>query len=64
MWGGSNKNLELGVCVVEACVLEGVCEEILGGLYFIITGGERKFRINRKIWIIRYDLNLNLRDKK
>ena len=51
-------NWEMGVCVVE-----GVCEEILGRLYFIITGGERKFRINKKIWIIRYDLNLNLKAK-
>ena len=51
-------NWELGVCVVE-----GVCEEILGRLYVIIKEGEMKFRINRIIWIIRYDLNLNLKAK-
>ena len=63
MRGGSSNNLELGVCVVEACLL-GVCEKILGGLYLIDTGWGGQFRIKRKIRIIRNDLKLNIIVKK
>ena len=59
MWRGNNINW---VCV-GVCEGVGVCEEILGRLCVIIREGERKFRINRIIWIIRYDLNLNLKAK-
>ena len=53
MWRGNNVKWVWG----------GVCEEILGRLRVIIREGERKFWINRIIWIIMYDLNLNLKAK-
>ena len=60
MWRGNNINW---VCV-GVCEGVGVCEEILGRLCVIIREGERKFWINRIIWIIMYDLNLKAKKKK
>ena len=42
----------------------GVCEEVWGRLSVIIREGDRKFWINRIIWIIMCDLNMKAKKKK